>query len=665
MESAADHLSALKSHSSALQKPSLLSPRLRDSVFAFVGSSIAYILWRWSDFLVWDDTSSAGFNAYSNGGHFALDRAAVIIVEAFGYLQSDGYRPLSAILRGFGSAYVLANGPHPGIFIIANGLMCGLVLVLLLRFANKFLARPASRYFASFLFLASTPVLTGSLVLFSGIQFLVFVFILATLNVYFSYEKCWDYRWLLILVPVLIVGPWVREFVGIVGPLILVNEFLQRRPVGVISLIAAVGFLHALFPTFLVSLFVPNLPVAFVFNVGNLGNFIAPESSGATFIESVRQFHWRIFLDLFSILPPSLVLLAALVFAYRLVFYRTSCGEHWKRDIFLLIFFVGSFLPFLKLFNSQVHLAYSLMPLSVLIAGQVEYIFIKQGAPPWSGLRRVLIAIVTVAVLDHAVNIYTVRHVTQDIYGTIISLARWFQQEVPKGTVVISNAHHLEDIRVYSNGHIDPWAAVGGIPDRTKWLYGPDDYRRFFNSNQRQPVLLLDVRKPKLAGQRGRERVLREVRDPIFAIEKVGKIATVSSSYFFCDPLRHLLPTSVTAWMGPPDLEFDFYRGPRLKRFPFMRQVAADYYLYRITGDRVWRWAPHAVLLKQSYFGFNIVGYRDRVYAIPQSEGAFDLNRLRSDGYSQSFEGEDVENVVTAIQSSVAATDRQILEPDQ
>jgi hypothetical protein len=662
MESAADHLRTSKRPASALANPSFLNHQLRNSLFVFLGSSIGFILWRWSSFIVWDDTSSAGFNAYSNGGHFALSRAAVIIEEAFGYVQSDGYRPISAIVRGFGSAYVLAYGPHPGIFIIANSLICGLVLVLLLRFGREFLAWPISRYLASFLFLASTPVLTGSLVLFSGIQFLVFAFILATLNVYFSYEKCRNPRWLLILGPLLIIGPWVREFVGIAAPLILFNERLHGRPVGLITFIAAAGFLHALFPTFLLSFFIPTLPIAFVFTIGNLGNFIAPEPSSATFMELVGQLHWRIFLDLFSILPPSLVLLAALVFAYRQASDRTNCREHWKRDIFLLIFFAGSFLPFLKLFNSQVHLAYSLMPLSVLIAGQVEYIFRRQGPLQRSGRRGVLIAIVTIAVLDHATNIYTVRHVTQDIYGTIISLAGWFQQEVPKGTVVISNAHHLEDIRMYSSGHIDPWAAVGGIPDRTKWLYGPDDYHRFFGSNQRQPVFLLDVRKPKLAGQRGRERVLREVRDPIFGIEMIGKLAHVSSVYFFVDPLRLLLPTRVTAWTGPPDLEFDFYRGPRLKRTPFLREVAVGYYLYRVTGDRVWRWAPHAVLLKESYFNFNIVGYRDRVYAIPQSEGAFDPTRVRSGGYSQSFEGDDVESVVTAIQSSVATTDRQKLE---
>ncbi|MPZ78650.1 MAG: hypothetical protein GEU77_19285 [Deltaproteobacteria bacterium] len=628
-------------------------PQSREWTYAFLGSAIVYILWRWSDFLVWDDTSSAGFNAYSNGGHFALSRVTVIVKEAFAYVQSDGYRPISAIIRGIGAAYVLAYGPNPAIFIVANGLMCGLVLVLLLRFAREFLAQTASSYFASFLFLASTPVLTGSLVLFSGIQFLVFVFILATLNVYFAYEKCTDKKWLVVLVPLLIIGPWVREFVGIVAPLILVNELLHRRIMGAVSLIAAAGFLHALFPTFVMSLFVSDLPIAFVFNIGNLRNFIAPEASSENFTGLIARFHWRIVLDLFSILPPSLVLSALLIFTYRLAFDRTISGEHWRKEVFLLVFFAASFLPFLILFNSQVHLAYSLMPLSVLIAAQVEYVLKLQASPKWRAIRAVIFAVITIAVFDHATNIYAVRHVTHDIYNTIISLAHRFQREVPKGTIVISNAHHLEDIRLYANGHIDPWAAVGGIPDRSRWLYGADDYRRFFDPEQGQGVLLLDVRKPQLSGQRGSDRVFRQVQDPIFAIEMVGRIASVSSSYFFFDPLRLLLPTRVTAWTGPPDLEFDFYRGPSLDGALFGKEVAADYYLYLVTGDRIWRWAPHAVLLKESYFSFNIVGFRDRVYAIPQSEGAFDLEKIQKKLYSKTFVANNYDEILRQIDATL------------
>jgi hypothetical protein len=475
------------------------------------------------------------------------------------------------------------------------------------------------------------------------------------------YEKSRNSRLLYPLLLLLILGPWAREFAGIAGALIIVNEVFRRRPLGPLTLIAVIGFLHALFPTFIVTLFYPDLPVNFVFTMGNLGNFIAPEPGGATVWAVIGRLHWRIFLDLFSILPPSLVLTGILIGLYRLRFDRSGSSELCKRELFLLVFFCASFLPFLKIFNSQVHLAYCLIPLSLLLAMQIEYALRVQLSSKRS-LRSIILVVVTVAALDNALNIYAVRHVTRDIYSQIMSLAGWFEGAVPKGTVVISNAHHLEDIRLYSRGHIDPWAAVGGIPDKSRWLYEPKDYARFFDPNFRRAVLLLDVRKPKLTGQRGRERVFREVLHPVFDMETIGKIARVASRYFFLDPLRLILPTNVSAWAGPPDLEFDFYRGPSLKKFPFRREVAVDYYLYRMTGDHVWQWAPHPVLLKESYFSFNIVGYRDRVYAIPQTEGAFELARVLSGGYSRSFVGDDLESVTKAIHNSLSNKESGILQ---
>jgi hypothetical protein len=38
-------------------------------------------LWRWSNFIVWDDTSSASYNMFSNDGHYSLDRIWAIVVE--------------------------------------------------------------------------------------------------------------------------------------------------------------------------------------------------------------------------------------------------------------------------------------------------------------------------------------------------------------------------------------------------------------------------------------------------------------------------------------------------------------------------------------------------------------------------------------------------------
>ena len=255
------------------------------------------------------------------------------------------------------------------------------------------------------------------------------------------------------------------------------------------------------------------------------------------------------------------------------------------------------------------------------------------------------------------VNIVSERQVTREMYKTIISLADRFKEELPLGTVIISNAHHIEDIRFYTDGHIDPWNSDGAIPDRTHWLKNDVYALQTQLSNWRdrdrdRDVYFLDMRLPQTQGQRGSERIHTFVRDKVIDMEPLGRIASMRYRYPFFDPLRFLLPVLVSKWPGPPDLEFDYYRGPALSGTPFMSEVALDYYLYKVTGDKVILWG-HPTLLAENFHGFNLVGYNHFVYAIPQLEGAFDIKRIRNNSYSRSFQGPDLETVKHAIQEAL------------
>lgn len=617
----------------------------------FLAAMLGFVAWRWSFFIVWDDTSSASFNIYANNGHFSLDHPWTIVREGFGYIGGAGYRPLSAIIRGLGSAYVYSVGINPQLFIIINGIVYGLTALAFYYLTGFFLRTWATRLFAMFLFFASTPVLTGALVLFSGIQFFVFLFILTILLIYFRHDCD---GWLLWLVPLglfLLIGPWLREFVGIAPALIIVREILYRRGIRAVGVLAAVGFAHALYPMFLVSLFVDNLPVVFVFNIGNLSKALALTQS-AGFLDKFAKVHWRIIGDIFSIMPPSLMLVGLTSFCWSSVAFWRKSTEEFRQQIFLFIFFAAAFAPFLRLFNEQVHLAYSLIPLSILLARQVEFLHGKLRERPFDqfALGATILLVITVA--DHAVNIFAVRQATREIYGTIISLADRFSAELPRNAIIVSNAHHIEDIRFYSHGHIDPWNAGGGMPDKSRWLVDAAALQRQLESWRGRVVYFLDVHLPRSEGQRGVNRVHFFVRDEVVPMVSLGKIAATHYIYPFFDPVRLLLPPTVATWPGPPDLEFDFYRGPALSGEPFLREVAVDYMLYKVTGDRLTTW-PQPTLLAENYYGFNLVGFHGVVYAIPQPEGAFDLARVRRQGYSRTFEGADIESVKASIRQAI------------
>ena len=72
----------------------------------------------------------------------------------------------------------------------------------------------------------------------------------------------------------------------------------------------------------------------------------------------------------------------------------------------------------------------------------------------------------------------------------------------------------------------------------------------------------------------GADRVPAYGRDEIVSMKPLGHIAAMSYVYPCFDPLRLLLPRTVATWPGPPDLEFDFYRGLALSGAPVMREVA-------------------------------------------------------------------------------------------
>ena len=51
------------------------------------------------------------------------------------------------------------------------------------------------------------------------------------------------------------------------------------------------------------------------------------------------------------------------------------------------------------------------------------------------------------------------------------------------------------------------------------------------------------------------------------------------------------------------------------------------------------------VLVEQGFKGFNLVRYGEKIYAIPQNEGAFRIRRIIRNKYSQWFSGNSLEEV--------------------
>jgi len=624
-------------------------------IILFGTTLLCYVLWRNSDFIVWDDTSSASFNVFSNNLRYDISDPAFLSkwsAEAFGNLSGAGYRPWSTIWRAFGAAHFFSPDTSPLPFVIVHGLILALLSVAIFRLARHFVENQWAALVAVFLFLLSVPTLIASLELFSGIQAIVPLIIAFGLDTYlgtYSSDKGSSCR-VAIVGLLMLIGPWFREFTGVLPFLILLLEIWRRPSRSVWLVTTFLGCLHALFPTALISwILFPQLPILPVFKIGNLNHFLVAGTGGASFWEIVRGLHWRIFPDLVSLLPPTVYILIAFFFVEE---YRK--GRLLKQDtLFLVIFAAVTSLPFLKLFNEQVHLGYSLLPISIIGARSIETLlsvaFRRGGSAKW-----LFVGVLAVIIADHSINAYAVRKVTWNMYDNIRRVSSWLVRNVPRGTYVLGNAHHLEDIRFYSDGYIDPWDCVGGTPNNEHWLTTKAGLVQFFRNKDTKEVLLLDVNIGELRGQRRKKRRHPLVAGHLVDWDYLGTIGRLCVRYPFVDPLRFLLPTSVTVWPGPADLEFDFYRGPALNGVPFLKEVSATYDLYRVKGNTVYQSYPDPTLLAENYKSFNIVGYLRGIYAIPQSGGPFDIERIRRRDYAVQYQGSTVEDVKTAIDEDAA-----------
>jgi hypothetical protein len=626
------------------------------NILLFSVFAIGYFLWRYIGFnyLVWDDTSSASYNIFINNTYYSLSKEGFIswmLNDVFANIQGDGYRPFMAFAKRIGLGYFTDPSKTTIFWVLCHSIAIGLFVVVYYNFSKKFVQTRIMAMFAVLLLVFSTPFLSAGLIVYSGFHCIIPIIICSGFFCYYKLveQRKFKFFWTAGLFLIMMCGPLFREYLSIFPLLIIFLEFQRSRRVTWIVGMSAFSFLHALFPTAIVKLLIFNdIPIRPVFAMGNLGAYLQVGTGDSSLLDIISHLHWRIFIDIISIYPPSVFVLALLAFILKSRMYKDRAVVG-RDTIFLMVFFFISFLPFLKAFNEQVHLTYCMVPLSILLAKAIEYLWfmIRQSKKAVNISKGAFVVLLTMILMDQSLNVYAVRKVTRDMYQGITTAASWFVENVPQGTPVITNAHHLEDIRFYSNGHIEPWGAPGGIPDQRKWMHDVADLQNLLDASKQKgrDVYFFDVEIRETPGQRGLGRRLFYVRDQNVEMEDLGILYTIKPRYLFLDPLKHLIPMGQITWPGPPDLEFDFYRGPALDGMPFHREVYARYHLYKATGDKVVGNTGFPQLVEENFHGFNLVSYHGRIYAIPQPEGAFELERVRKKDYSQSFEGATVAQV--------------------
>ncbi|MGH7174431.1 MAG: hypothetical protein ACRELF_02905 [Gemmataceae bacterium] len=665
----------------------------------FLFLTFGFAAYRHSSFVVWNDSHvlyhPRGGNE-TTGWDTMRERFQVDPLDALGrcclkgsFLSTGGggYRPLSELWISLAALFFYTPSYLPLPVLLVVGAVLGALAVSLFHVARRFVRHDLTALGAVLLVLASPPLVGSAWVCVAGIQILVPLLFCLSLLCYWNLIE--GKRRILCatgLVLLLFLGPWVREFFGLNALLLLFLELRRtRRPTWILGA-AALGFLHALFPTALVHwLFLPQLPLLPVYRLGTLSGQL--DSGGI---------RWHACWHFLPLLPPSLWVCAGLAALLRLRrTYGAADGSRpgwfvriesvvkslsipcWlaatvvlllleprfhhflgltlclglaalgaRRDLFLGVWFVLMFVPILRVFTEHVHFLYAMPPAAIILAEAMEALWLTlRDRPVLAWLRYALACFLVVIALDQALNVYAAYRVNRAIYSGIDVVADWFVRQIPSEAAVVTNVIHGEEIKWHSSNHVEIyWTITAGIGDPRRAVDQPDQFERMLANRGSRPVYFLDVDFDYTPDKASYHRH-KYVHQAEVGCRDLGVVHFTHTRYPFADFLRYFVPRRYQPFLGSPDLENDFARKRSLGH-PFRHEIYAIYHVYEVTGSRLTpRLEGPVQLAQEGVGGFNIVRVGLGYHAHPQGEGVFDVEKFRRHDYSAQFSGLTLESV--------------------
>lgn len=674
----------------------------------FLAMMVGFAVYRHSSFVVWNDSPSV-FHPRNSGEtahweelhehfwHTPLATLGSSIKKCFSITQ-DGFRPLSDLWIRLVVMFFYNTSHLPFPLLLIVGAWLGALVVSLFYVARRFVQYDLTALGAVLLVLGSPPLVGSSWVCVAGVQILVPLLFCLSLLCYWNLVEG-KHRIVCAtgLILLLFLGPWVREFFGLNALLLLFLEWRRtRRPTWIMGA-AALGFLHAVFPTALLHwLFLPQLPLLPIYKIGTLSGQL--DGGGL---------RWHAAWHYLPLFPPSLWVCAGLEALLRI---RGGCADaeklrdDWfgrletavqrlvlpcwlaavltllvldlrypghvyhgclglalclglaalglRRDLFLGCWFLLMYVPILRVFTEHVHFLYCIPPAAIILAQSMESLWLRLRASPVLAWGRYALAGVLIMIgVDQAMNLNGASRVNRATYAGIDAVADWFVRNVPEGTAVVTNVIHGEEIKWHGGNHIEVyWTLATGVCDPRRVVDQPPQLEEMLAHRDTRPVYFLDVDfdYPPEKASHHRHKYVHQTE---VAWRDRGIVHFTQVRYPFADPLRYFIPRMYLPFLGAPDLENDFARQRSSDRL-FRHEVYAAYHVYEVTGKRLTPKLEGPVrLVQEGVDGFNIVRVGLGFHALLQTEGAFDIGKFHQHSYSAQFSGLTLESVRKQIQA--------------
>ena len=661
---------------------------------AFIVAATHFVLRVHAPNYIFDDTQHVYTAFIASGGHvpaIGLSDLWNIVRQQFTDQSPREYRPLSfiqndLILRLYAPHYSVR--PTLPMIVVSSGwgILAGLHFVL----ARRILGRPNWAIFATFIYITTMPVITGSWIVAMGWQWVVSLSIIAGLLCYQNYQSRPHGVWLALIVLITVIGCWFREYSGLFVFIALVDElvFQRRRSLPLLATLLLSAF-HVIFPAFLANiLFIGGVSHIALTPVWRLGPIGLLSDKGETLLQ-FSSLRWDALYHFVLLFPPLLWVLAAagaivggwrcerlfvlserlssgvrrvltalyvdrafgVLFACAIVvaahgilrvnyshLHLAGVGGVFLMAVayvvpispLLALYGLLSFLPFLKIYLHEVHLAYSAAPFAIILAAMVMPLWdrVRERASVLNSRLAMTLVVLVFAVItaDNALNVVASFRAINAVYRGADERGGWLREHVPAGSIVVGNFLDLRDTLLYAPRHFEPYFSVPAAWEPNHVETGAKLLAMLDAELPYREVYLLGAVFPRYPGKYAYHDL--HYLAPVQDTSPVRHVFETRAVYPYADPLKYFVPDALTSYPGPPDLVDDYHVGPERTGSPFVREFYSDYLLLKV-----------APLSEQQREG--ILHSKDDLGVIEAYRG-FNLFRVQQDTIGQDLAGRPI-----------------------
>ena len=540
---------------------------------------------------VWDDAPRVAEYLYDNlyggiaswSGLGFFDILVRSFSEGFSAVTGGGYRPLSQSIATFSIVAFGAGIVSLGYWAFFVGLLHGCYALSHYYLAQRFIHNKFLSAVSALIVLCSAPYLASSWVLMAGLQVLVLLSINLILLAYLWYRESRSIYALIVLLGLMVIGPMFREFIAIAIILVLLFEVLSKNRRYRLIGLSLVTLLLAIYPTLLPSFVfgISELPFKSIFEIGLLGGRAGAALSSSSDLGLIAYvlnkvntsvpLHTLILVPSFFYLASLLALVAIGFALWKEPFSVIKNRVNLRSDsVVLILWWLGAVFPFLFIYVQEVHLLYSVVPMSILALLPIARLS-EQGN--LARLRKANYAVIALGILALLLNPFASYRATKSLYDANVEVASNLKRMIPQGSVVVGNFLNLLSMELFSGGHFKSrYSLSAGIPTG-KFLSGEAIDAHL----GQQPIYFLesdfDYQPSKVAYHSH-----QFIGSKRWALSYLGEMGRADVSYVNLDPVRWVLPYPLMEVLFSPDLENDYYRGSSTF---YSRDIQVSYRLFQ------------------------------------------------------------------------------------